>query len=288
MAARSFISPPNSYAALVDPSDGATISALDFRAPNVALINSLARRPETYHASLRNSPPNPFKAPHPSTNKRARKKKASSVCCITTAGRGNSFRLLLFGAEQNLSRIARPLQLEEDAALAGGRYRVIELILTPASRSLRKKAPIGPRKKLCRSTPRPTASILFATSSLRRNAPGAAIVNIGIEVVVNFLAPSTPDRYFESNGQPLPVAIGPPPCRRTSLRVVDEWQRVAVALEAPVRAEFLDRANRNCLRIRRRLRANLSGVADHRRLAGGIASGAEWKGRLIFRAANLD
>ena len=42
------------YAALIAPDDGGTISALDFRPPNVTLINSLARRPESYHAKLRN------------------------------------------------------------------------------------------------------------------------------------------------------------------------------------------------------------------------------------------
>ena len=41
-----------SYAALVDPADGATIPAIDFRPSNVALINSIARRVEVYHARL--------------------------------------------------------------------------------------------------------------------------------------------------------------------------------------------------------------------------------------------
>ena len=42
------------YAALLSPDDGATISALDCRQSNAALINSLCRRPEAYHAGLKN------------------------------------------------------------------------------------------------------------------------------------------------------------------------------------------------------------------------------------------
>ena len=41
------------YAALLQPADGGTISALDCRSSKTALINSLMRRPEAYHAALR-------------------------------------------------------------------------------------------------------------------------------------------------------------------------------------------------------------------------------------------
>ena len=41
------------YAAVLCPADGATISALDCRQSNAALVNSLARRLESYHAKLK-------------------------------------------------------------------------------------------------------------------------------------------------------------------------------------------------------------------------------------------
>ena len=41
--------------------------------------------------------------------------------------------------------------------------------------------------------------------TLRRTAPGTASVYVGIEAVLNFLAPSAPDRYFESDGQRYPL-----------------------------------------------------------------------------------
>ena len=41
------------YQALLKPSDGATIAAFDFRPASATLINSIMRRPEAYHARLR-------------------------------------------------------------------------------------------------------------------------------------------------------------------------------------------------------------------------------------------
>src|SRR5580700_8632088 len=41
------------YQALLKPSDGGTIAALDFRPAAATLVNSILRRPESYHASLR-------------------------------------------------------------------------------------------------------------------------------------------------------------------------------------------------------------------------------------------
>src|SRR5208282_2871693 len=42
------------HAVLLKPSDGGTISAMDCRGANAALINSLTPRPESYHAALKN------------------------------------------------------------------------------------------------------------------------------------------------------------------------------------------------------------------------------------------
>ena len=73
--------------------------------------------------------------------------------------------------------------------------------------------------------------------TLRRTAPGAASVNLGMETVVNFLAPDSPDRYFDSAGEHFPLrwsSSAPAP----ALRVVDEWQKIAIAIEAPGAREF--------------------------------------------------
>ena len=60
---------------------------------------------------------------------------------------------------------------------------------------------------------------------------------VGIEAVLNFLAPSSSDRYFESAGATHPLrwsAVG----ARFQLRIVDEWQGLSVTLSAPHAQEF--------------------------------------------------
>jgi len=67
--------------------------------------------------------------------------------------------------------------------------------------------------------------------ALRRNAPAAASAYVGLEIVLNFLAPSAPDRYFESDGRRFPLGwSGAVPGEQ--LQVMDEWQRVGVSMEA--------------------------------------------------------
>ena len=60
---------------------------------------------------------------------------------------------------------------------------------------------------------------------------------MGIEVVINFLAPSAPDRYFQRDGKrfPLRLAAAVP---AMDLSVVDEWQGVGVGIEAPSAQTF--------------------------------------------------
>jgi len=54
---------------------------------------------------------------------------------------------------------------------------------------------------------------------------------VGLETVVNLLAPNVPDRYFEFSGSRKPLEwSGAVEC--SCLRMVDEWQNVAVELEA--------------------------------------------------------
>ena len=60
---------------------------------------------------------------------------------------------------------------------------------------------------------------------------------VGIETVLNFLAPDEADRYFEVGGQrqPLRWSASVP---GDELRVVDRYQNVAVTLSAPGAQEF--------------------------------------------------
>ncbi len=56
-------------------------------------------------------------------------------------------------------------------------------------------------------------------------------VEVGLELVLNFLAPNEPDRYFETPEGRRKLCWGGT-IAATSLRIVDEWQGVAAQIEA--------------------------------------------------------
>jgi 4-alpha-glucanotransferase len=223
------------YTALIHPSDGATLSALDFRRTNVPLINSLMRRPEAYHEAVRSakaSSPEKFGSIHEQVRT---KEDGLEKWLNYDRWRRNCFRVLLFSTERCFEDYA-PLRLDEDGTLAGGRYRVanasdrrIELVSEESCNwSLTKTFSFSPTKE---------GFEVACDLTVKKTGAGDATVQIGLEVVVNFLAPAATDRYFDVNGQRFPLRWS----AKTSanpLRVVDEWQKTGVSLEAAGAREF--------------------------------------------------
>ena len=223
------------YAALLMPEDGATFCAIDCRGTNVALVNSLERRPEAYHAALKKSSAktdSDVKSIHDQS--RAKEEGLERWLHYDRWPR-HAFRLLLFSPNKTYQDCAI-VRLEENAALAGGKYQVEDVSNTGATLSSVESTD-WPAEKTFTFSRGPNGFEISCDVALRRTAPGAASVVIGIEAIVNFLAPSSPDRYFESSGQryPLRWAAAVP---ATGLRAVDEWQKVAVAFDAPAARDF--------------------------------------------------
>jgi len=90
----------------------------------------------------------------------------------------------------------------------------------------------------------------------------------GIEVVLNLLAPNVPDRYFEFAGNRQPLAWSGV-VEGSHLRVVDEWQDVAVTIDAPGAIHLWGCADRDGIGIRGGIRTRVSGLAN----PGGLARG---------------
>ena len=268
MVARRFISRPIAMLRFSRPDDGATICAIDCRDTNVALINSLERRQEAYHAKLKNLGSKNFEGAKSIHEQMRVKEEGLERWLHYDRWPRHAFRLLLFSPTKTYQDCAT-VSLEENAALAGGRFQVVDVSKTGATLASEESAD-WPAEKTFTFARTPNGFEIGCDVSVRRTAPGDASVVIGIEAVVNFLAPSAPDRYFESSGQryPLRWASAVP---ASSSRVVDEWQKTQVEFKATAAARFLDFADRNCFRIRRRIRANLSRLADHRNLAGRVA-----------------
>jgi alpha-amylase len=272
------------YAALIAPDHGGTVSALDFRPPNVTLVNSLARRPESYHAKLRN-----LSAKHAegvlSIHEQTRTKEDGLERWLNyDRWPRNAFRLLLFGQSKNHHDCAS-VQLQEDAALAGGQYRVTAI--SPSRVALTSEDSVDwPAEKTLSFASTPGGFDVVCDVALRRNAPGTASVNIGIEVVVNLLAPSAPDRYFEADGQRFPLrwsAAVP----GAELRAVDEWQKVSVAFEASGARQFWISPIETVSESEDGFERIYQGSQVIAVWPVELAQGAEWKGRLTLSAVRL-
>ena len=232
------------FAALFLPGDGGTLAALDYRPAAVALINSIMRRPEAYHARLKSlSTARPQEAV--SIHDQARVKEAGLERWLQyDSWRRHSFRILLFGDLKSFEDYQQ-LRLDEDARLAGGAFEVAEAtasqVTLVSSEAQDSGTPVGDgawcaEKKFSLSRTVEGFEIACDVSLSRRGAQTIR-ANLGLEVIVNFLAPSRPDRYFDAGGQRYPLrwtAAAP----ASELRVVDEWQKVFVTLEAPQAREF--------------------------------------------------
>jgi alpha-amylase len=237
-------------AALVRPSDGGTIGALDCRTTSVTLINSLQRRVETYHGRLSAASHGEFRRVASIHDQVRAKEPGLERFLQYDRWQRNAFRLLLFPATKTFEDY-REVRLEENAALAGGAYTIQES--RPGSVGLTCEAPLiaasngAASPELVRCTKMYSFaheesgySVLCATHLNSENAvPYKGLV--GVEIVLNFLAPDVPDRYFETAAGRHPlrwaVATVTPDAGAARLRVVDEWQNIAATVEAPGAAQ---------------------------------------------------
>jgi len=239
-----------SLAALLRPADGGTLISLDFRPGAVTLVNSVQRRPEAYHRRLREAS-SASNGQVASIHDQIRSKEDGLERFLRyDRWPRNAFRLLLFPANKTFKDYEE-LQLEESAALASGAYTVLEN--GPTSISLECEVPCpdcaktGGSLELMRCTKRFSFAAgnkgyqLHCTSRLSCANPQARPALVGVEIVLNFLAPREQNRYFEiaSGRHPLGWSAAVPASEIGSrLRVVDEWQNVATTIEAPFAKEL--------------------------------------------------
>jgi len=235
------------FAAVIKPSDGGSLAVLDFRPSAVTLINSLQRRVEAYHSKLQNAAQ--FAGKVASIHEQTLTKEPGLEKHLKyDRWARNAFRLLLFAPGKTHADFTA-LRLEESAAFAGGDYRVERA--TAQEIRLNKEAPL--RQVIAEVDPkcvlRAAKVLQFENHSQgfdvrcrielapKRFAPqnpgpeGPARLTVGLEMVINLLAPNVPDRYIEFAGDRKPlewsgVVDGP------RVRLADDWQNVAVEIEA--------------------------------------------------------
>jgi len=272
------------YAALIAPDDGGTISSLDFRPPNVTLINSLMRRPESYHEKIRRLPAQQGHGVQSIHDQTRAKEAGLERWLVYDRWPRHSFRVLLF-AQGKAHADYESIRLEEDAALAGGRYRVRDSSTTHAVLASC-ESPDWRAEKRFSFAPTPAGFDIVCDLSLRRNAPGTVSVQVGLEIVVNFLAPAMPDRYFQSDGKRFPLrwsAAVPD----AELRIVDEWQHASVTLDAPSSRGFWIAPIETVSESEDGFERIYQGSQILAVWPVELAQGAEWNARLTFKAAAL-
>lgn len=233
-------------AALLKPSDGGTIAALDFRTPAVALVNSLERRVEAYHTRLKDAGKNQQGVASIHDQTRVKEEGLERHLKYDRWPR-HAFRLLLFPPWKTANDHTA-LTLEESALFAAGQYAVknvseerVELTAEGPLIAPLAGQPADPSLRAVKTLTFCDTRAGFDVAcdiQLSYAGPEPLKLLVGLELVLNFLAPDAPDRYIET------VAGERHPLRWTGvsaapkLRVVDEWQGVAAALDAPRASQF--------------------------------------------------
>jgi len=237
-------------AALICPAGGGTLGALDFRPSAVTLINSLQRRAEAYHDRLREAShgvAGRVASIHESV--RAREEGLERFLRYDRWPR-NAFRLLLFSPGKSFDDYPA-INLEENAVLAGGDYTVRTVgphhVDLSCEAALDSSASEGPAHRICclkRFSFAHDGEGCLVSCAVELSAAGIEPLRafVGLELVLNLLAPEESDRYFETpDGRHFlrwTAALPAAPPAAASLRVVDEWQNVAATIQAPAAAEF--------------------------------------------------
>jgi len=271
-------------AVLFSPDDGGTVAAMDFRPAGVTLINSLMRRPEAYHARLGQT--NAGEGSIASIHDQVHSKEPGLEKLLRyDRWARHSFRLLLFPPERSQEDYEK-LRLGENEAIAAGAYEVGEA--TAAKINLTTETPDGAwkaGKTFSFSAPEKSFRIVCDVA-VEHAGKLPVTMDVGLELVVNFLAPDAPDRYIEVGGKRNPMRWSGAAVA-SELRLVDEWQKVSVTVQAqgardywvaPV--ETISESEEGFERIYQGSQVLAVWPVE-------FQPGRAWKGRLVFTIAPL-
>ena len=235
------------YQALLKPTDGGTLAAFDFRPAAATLVNSIQRRPEAYHARLREAGKAAVPGAVASIHEQTRVKEPGLERFLRyDRWPRHAFRVLLFDPVRTQSEY-ETLELKEDSEFAGGAFDVrsssangAQLIREDDLKLAAKSDAAGPRLSMAKRfsfSAVPHGCEVACEIGLKLKHALAKPIAVGIESVINLLAPAEPDRFFETPKGPQSLRFSgvlPGPM----LRLEDGWQRVRIILHAPGAKEF--------------------------------------------------
>lgn len=232
--------------ALFKPTDGATLAALDFRPASATLVNSIMRRPEAYHTRLREAASSSTEVVASIHEQVRVKEPGLERHLLYDRWPRHAFRLLLFAPEKTHADY-EALRLDEDAGFAGGVYETTKAAgadteffrtgeLSALAPEWRTRLQVRALKKF-RFAPLARGFEVSCDVTLSHRGGAPLPLAVGLESVVNLLAPNEPDRYIETSAGRRPLRwSGAVPA--STLSLTDGWQKLRVMLEAPEAREF--------------------------------------------------
>ena len=235
------------YQALLKPTDGGTLAAFDFRPAAATLINSIQRRPEAYHARLREAAKTAVPGGVASIHEQTLVKEPGLERFLHyDRWPRHAFRTLLFDPGRMQAQY-ETVDLQEDPGFAGGAFHVnsssandAQLIREDELKLAAKGGSPAPRLSLAKRFsfgPAPNGCEVGCEIGLKLKNSLAKPIAVGIESIINLLAPAEPDRFFETSNGPQNLRFSgalPSPL----LRMEDGWQRIRITLHAPGAKEF--------------------------------------------------
>jgi len=224
----------------VHPADGATVSSLRFQPANVELVNSLMRRPEPYHALVRkhvSSKQAPREGPASIHDQVLSKESHLDALLRYDRYARHAFRTYVFSSAKSCKDFEL-LRLEENETLARGAWKAAPIKAQGAGVEFHSAAEFRSADCVMRVDALKTLTSKVAgstwqiecRSSLSTDRSCPAGMALGLEVVLNLLAPDAHDRYFLAKDVHRPLEFRGE-IASDKLMLVDEWQRVRITLE---------------------------------------------------------
>ncbi|HTS71145.1 MAG TPA: alpha-amylase/4-alpha-glucanotransferase domain-containing protein [Terriglobia bacterium] len=223
------------------PADGATVSSLRFQPAGVELVNSIMRRPEAYHDLVRkqvSTKQAPREGPASIHDQVLSKESHLEGLLRYDRYARHCFRTFVFPSTKNWQDFEL-LRLEENEALARGAWKPNPLKGPAAAVEFRNAAEVRCGGCTMRVDALKTLSSkvtdltwqMECRTTLDTDRACPAGMALGLELVLNLLAPDAHDRYFLAKDVHRPLEFRGEIVSPT-LMVVDEWQKVMITLQA--------------------------------------------------------
>ncbi len=229
------------------PADGATASSLRFQPADVELVNSLMRRPEAYHDLVRkqvSSKQAPREGPASIHDQVLSKESHLDALLRYDRYARHAFRTYVFPSAKNWKDFDF-LRLEEDETLAQGAWKASPSKSPLTAIEFRSAADIRADGCTMRVNAVKTISSkvsgpswqIECRSSLDTDRSCPTGTALGLELVINLLAPDAHDRYFLAKDVHRPLEFRGE-IDSSKLLLVDEWQRVKITLDTRPQATW--------------------------------------------------